>query len=147
MSRIEVNTVAVDFFEKEFELNGFTVEESPRPTGEINFLALSTLGRIIKVKVKAVSRMGSYVNVKKKNFDIDDDDLFMAFAYIPQNESERILYLIPATKWGKDIYPFIGKDYPREDQVSLPEWGINFSYKAKDALEPYRFSEVIDLLK
>ncbi len=53
------------------------------------------------------------------------------------------LYLVPATEWANDIYPFKGKDYNKPGQVSAPEWGISFSDKAKDAMEPYRFANML----
>ena len=70
----------------------------------------------------------------------------MVLSYILNNGDERIFYLIPAIDWGKDICPLSGKDYGKAGQVSLPEWGISYSQKAKDALEPYRFSSIINKL-
>lgn len=67
----------------------------------------------------------------------------MAIPYLPYGENLKDLYLVPATEWGKDIYPFKGRDYNKPGQVSEPEWGISFSQKAKDAMEPYRFSNMI----
>lgn len=84
--------------------------------------------------------------IEKSKFNINDPKLYMALSYIPNNGDERILYLIPAADCGKDIYPLSGKDYGKAGQVSLPEWGISYSQKAKDALEAYRFSNIINKL-
>ena len=68
----------------------------------------------------------------------------MVLSYIPNNGDEKIFYLIPAIDWGKDIYPLSGKDYGKAGQVSLPEWVISYSQMAKDALEAYRLSNIIN---
>lgn len=65
----------------------------------------------------------------------------MALLYLPSNNIDRCLYLIPTIDWGKGIYPLSGKDYI--GKKSEPEWGISYSQKAKDALEPYRFLNMI----
>lgn len=146
MKRRELNKHAIELFKKEFELNGFIIGDSTRPIGEVNFVANSSNGRTIKIKVRSISQIGGYIFVEKVKFDVEDTELYMAVAYIPSNEEEKILYLIPAIEWTKSIYPFKGKDYQKEGQVSLPEWGIAYSQKAKDAMEPYRFYKVIDSL-
>ena len=145
MNKIELNRYAITVFEKTFQENGFMIEESPLSIGQVNFLATSKGSGTIKIKVKAITQLGSYIFIEKTKFNIIDPDLYMAVLYKSNNEEEKVLYLIPAAEWGKDIYPFSGKDYNKEGQVSLPEWGICYSQKAKDAMEPYRFSEMIKI--
>lgn len=65
-------------------------------------------------------------------------------AISPKGKSMIEMYLVPATAWKDAIYPFEGKDYNKPGQVYSFEWGISFSMKAKDAMEPYRFSKIID---
>jgi hypothetical protein len=60
-------------------------------------------------------------------------------SHIPQDKNEKIMYLIPATEWGKNIYPFKGNDYKKPGLKSLAEWGISFSSKARNVMESYRF--------
>lgn len=143
MNKKEFNKYAVALVEEEFKKYGFKIEESPLPSTQVNFNAISSDGRLFKVKVRAASQIGIYIYVKKVNFDIEDPDLYMAIPYLPYGENLKDLYLVPATEWGKDIYPFKGRDYNKPGQVSEPEWGISFSQKAKDAMEPYRFSNMI----
>ncbi len=143
MNKYEINKIGISFAEKIFQSYGFFIDRSPETRGPIDFYALLNDKRI-KIKVRAISQIGSYVFLEKRRFNICDPDLFMAVAYVPHNEDEKILYLMPATEWGKDIYPFKGKDYP--GLSSEPEWGMCFSQKAKDALEPYRFSNIIAVI-
>lgn len=144
MNKNSLNKYAISLFEKAFELNDFKIKPSNLPIGQVNFIAISNNKKELKVKVRAISQIGSYVFIEKTKFNINDPELYMALSYIPNNGDERIFYLIPAIDWGKDIYPLSGKDYYKAGQVSLPEWGISYSQKAKDALEPYRFSNIIN---
>ncbi len=136
MSRQELNKYAISLAKKRFQDQGFQIED--KSTAQIDFNAVSH-GVIMKIKVRSISKFGSYVFIPKRNFNIEDPNLFMAILYIPQDSSEEIMYLVPATDWGKDIYPFKGKDYGKPGQVSEPEWGISFSKKAKDAMDSYQF--------
>jgi len=138
MNKYEFNKWAVSVVEQAFIQRGFKVENINLPAAEADFLAVSSSGENLKVKVRAISQIGSYVFSLKKHFNINDFDLYMVIAYIP-NKDEQELYLIPASEWGKDIYPFKGKDYNKPGQKSQPEWGVSFSMKAKAALETYRF--------
>ena len=140
MNKHEINKAGIAFAEKMFESHAFSIDRPPVTKGPVDFIA-SLNGRTMRIKVRAVSQIGSYVFMEKRRFNICDTDLFMAVTYIPHNEDEKILYLVPATEWGKDIYPFKGKDYP--GLISEPEWGISFSQKAKGAMEPYRFSKIV----
>lgn len=141
MNKIELNCYASELFIRTIEENGYSVNPSNNPRGLVSFFVYTKSGKEIKIKVRSISQMGSYIFIRKDKFDIDDPYLYMAVAYITDNE--EILYLIPATDWKMDIYPLKGKDYDKPGLVSEPEWGINYSYKAKDALEKYRFANVI----
>lgn len=142
MNKHELNRIGISFAEKMFQSHGFLIDRPSTTKGPVDFIA-SFHGKIMKVKVRAISQIGSYVFLEKRRFNICDTDLFMAVTYVPHNEEEKILYLVPATVWGKDIYPFKGKDYDKPGLTSEPEWGNSFSQKAKDAMEPYRFSNII----
>ena len=144
MNKHEINKAGITFAETLFEKQGFSLDRSLVTKGPVDFIA-SLKGKIMKIKVRAISQMGSYVFMEKRRFNICDPDLFMAVTYMPHSKDENILYLVPATEWGKNIYPFRGKDYP--GLISEPEWGISFSKKAKDAMEPYRFSNIIFAVK
>ena len=142
MNKHELNKAGIAFAEKMFESHGFSIDRGPVTRGPVDFIA-SLNSRILRIKVRAISQISSYVFMEKRRFNIGDTALFMAVTYIPRNEDEKILYLVPATEWGKDIYPFKGKDYDKPGQTSEPEWGVSFSQKAKDAMEPYRFSKIV----
>lgn len=142
MNKYELNKAGIEFAEKMFESHGFSVDRPTITRGPVDFTA-SLNGRTMKIKVRTTSFIGSYIFMEKRRFNICDTDLFMAVIYIPRNKDEKILYVVPATEWGKDVYPFKGKDYNKSGQTSEPEWGISFSQKAKDAMEHYRFSNII----
>ena len=81
----------------------------------------------------------SYIFVTKDRFNIDDPDLYLAVVYVFDNDpKDAKLYVIPATEWRKNIYPFISRDYNKKGQISKPEWGISPSQKGIDAMESYR---------
>jgi hypothetical protein len=145
MDKIQLNRHSIGLFKKELISKGFIIEESPQPIGEVNFLA-SKKGKTLKIKVRSISQIGGYIFIEKSKFDVDDQSLYMAVLYLPDNEKESVLYLLPAVDWSKKVYPLSGKDYSKPNQKSLPEWGISYSQKAKDALEAYRFDKVIKLL-
>jgi hypothetical protein len=142
MNRIETNKLALSLAKKAFQEKGFRIEESSEPDGKVDFLAFSSSSRM-KIKVRGVSQIGSAVNVKKLRFNIGDPDLYMVVLYLPIEEAQREIYVVPAAAWGKGIYPFKGRDYTKPGQELEPEWAISFSQKAKDAMEPYRFSKMI----
>ena len=140
MNKFELNKYAIALAEKAFQGRRYRIEESILPIGQVNFLAVSSSGETKKIKVRSISQIGSYIFIEKTHFNIKDPTLYMVVLYIPQQEDEKIMYLIPATEWGKNIYPFIGRDYGKPGQISPAEGGFSFSQKAKDAIEPYRFS-------
>ena len=142
MNKHELNQLGIAFVQKMFQSHGYSIDKPPVARGPVD-LIVSLNGKIMRIKVRAISQMGSYIFMEKRRFDICDTDLFMAVTYIPRNNDEKILYLVPAKEWGKGIYPFKGKDYDKPGLVSEAEWGISFSQKAKDAMESYRFSNMI----
>lgn len=140
MNKYELNKFAKALAKESLQKQGLRIEDTPFPTTKVDFYAYSSVGKLMKIKVRSISQIGSYVFSVKRYFDIEDSDLYMAVLYIPLM-GEVIMYLVPAVEWGKGIYPFKGKDYGKVGQVSEPEWGISFSRKAKDAMESYRFSK------
>lgn len=146
MNKSELNNHAVNLVEEEFKKHGFKIEESSLPKSQVSLNTISPDGKILKVKVRAISQMGSYIFSRKVNLNIEDPNWFVVIVYMPYDANIKDLYIVPAIEWGKDIYPFKGKDYNKPGQVSEPEWGISFSQKAKDAMESYRFPLMIDKL-
>lgn len=144
MEKIELNKFALDVAQKAFQKKEFNIEESPMSIGQVNFLAVSKNGRRLKIKVRTSSKSNSNIFIEKTKFDIEDQDLYMAFLYLPDDDAKKAIYLIPATEWEKHVYPFRGKNYNRPGLKSKPEWGFSFSPKSKEALESYRFDKMID---
>ena len=144
MNKIELNNFALDLAQFAFRKKGFSIEESPAAVGQVNFIAVSKNGRRLKVKVRTSSKSNSNIFIEKTKFVIEDPDLYMTFLYLPDDDAEKAIYLIPATEWGKHVYPFRGKDYNKPGLKSEPEWGFSFSPKSKEALGPYMFEKMID---
>ena len=117
MNKLELNKYAITLAQKAFQDRGFKIEHTPMPAAQADFLAISGSNTSMKIKVRAISQLGSYVFIPKRKFNIKDLDLYVALLYIPYEHDEKMMYLIPAT-----------------------DWGISFSRKAKDAMESYRFS-------
>lgn len=146
INKIQLNNMAVNLVMQAFIDQGFNIEKTTIPAAEVDFIAVSTDGKLyLKIKVRAISQIGSYIFCLKKRFNIEDPHLYMAVIYLPGKE-EKEIYLIPANEWGTNTYPFKGKDYNKPGQSSQPEWGISFSMKAKDAMENYRFIKIINQL-
>ena len=142
MNKYELNQAGIAFAEKMFERYGFSIDRPALTRGPVDFIATLN-GRTMKIKVRTASLFDSYIFMEKHRFNICDPDLFMAVVYLPSNEDEKTLYLVPATEWGKDIYPFKGNDYNKPGLKSDAEWGLSLSQKAKDAMESYRFSKIM----
>ena len=138
MDKYSLNAFAVAFTQKAFQKQGYSIEESPTSLGEVNFLAVPRKGTPKKIKVRSAAKSTSYIFITKDKFNINDTDLYLAVVYVPGDTKDAILYVIPAIEWGKNIYPFIGRDYNKPGQISPPEWGISPSQKAIDAMESYR---------
>ena len=146
MNKSELNNYAVNLVQEEFKKYGFKIAESSLAKSQVSFNTISPDGKVLKIKVRAISQIGSYVFSRKANLNIEDPNWFVVIVYIPYDSSIKDIYIVPATEWGKDIYPFKGKDYNKPGQVSEPEWGISFSQKAKDVMESHEFSIMIDKL-
>ena len=138
MNKVELNMFAIAYAKKAFQKQGFSIEKSPAALGEVNFLAVPGKGTPKKIKVRSAGQIPNYIFVTKNKFNIDDNDLYMAVVYVSGESEEPILYVIPATEWGKGIYPFKGRDYDKPGLSSDAEWGINLSQKTIDAMESYR---------
>lgn len=61
MNKISLNKYAISLFEKVFELNGFKIQPSNLPIGQVNFIAISNNKKELKIKVGAISQIGSCV--------------------------------------------------------------------------------------
>ncbi len=141
------NVMAVSLVKQEFESQGFQVVPSSLSKVKASFSVIMGNDRTIKIKVRVVTAMGSYVFNEKTNFDVRDPDLYMALVYMPNGVAKSIIYLIPATAWTEDrlnngLSIFKGYNYP-PPKKSKPEWGITYSQKAKDKLDAFRFAHEI----
>ena len=105
MNKHEINKAGIAFAEKMFESHAFSIDRPPVTKGPVDFIA-SLNGRTMRIKVRAVSQIGSCLFLKKRRFNICYTDLFMAVTYILRNEDEKKLYLVPAAEGGEGYLSF-----------------------------------------
>ena len=106
----------------------------------IDFVA-ETPSQFLKFQVKTIRKGTNYVFMKKKDFDISDDTLYLLLILLIDGE-HPLVYIIPATVWNNDgESAFVYHAY--EGKKSMPEYGINLSKKNMPRLECYKIENMI----
>lgn len=95
-------------------------------------------GDFYEVQVKSMCR-GNYVFISKDKIVMDDKHL-VCFIRFQDGEMPEV-YIIPITAWKTPNAVLVDRKYDQPGQKSKPEWGINYSQKNKDLLEPYRIEK------
>lgn len=94
----------------------------------------------IDIQVKAVRlKSSSYVFITKKNWPKEDllrTNLYLALVLLKDGYAPDV-YLIPSSAWLSTNDLLCSRDYEKEAQKSLPEWGVNISTKNMSILEQY----------
>jgi len=94
----------------------------------------------IDIQVKAIRlKTSAYVFITKKNWPAEDlkrTNLFLALVLLKDGNAPDV-YLIPASAWLEPNELLCSRDYEKEGQKSLPEWGVNISAKNMSFLEQY----------
>lgn len=112
----------------------------------IDFIIRLDNEKHIDIQVKTIRENG-YVFITKKTWKSTlRSNLYLALVILNDNKIPN-LYLIPSTVWEKPNHLFKNKDYEKEGQKSLPEWGINISKKNMQALDEYRVCKMIPKIK
>lgn len=76
MNKHEINKAGIAFAEKMFVGHGSSVDRPPVTKGPVDLIA-SLNGRTMRIKVRAISQIGSYVFMEKRRFNICDTDLWV----------------------------------------------------------------------
>jgi len=64
-----------------------------------------------------------------------------------QNNKAPDTFLIPSTAWNNSNELFRERDYQKEGQRSLPEWGLNLSKRNLRLLEEYSLANQLQNLQ
>lgn len=95
-------------------------------------------GEFYEIQVKSMCR-GSYVFISKDKIIMDDKHL-VCFIHFEDGEMPEV-YIIPITAWQTPNAVLVDRNYDKPGQTSKPEWGINYSKKNKQLLEPFRIEK------
>lgn len=138
----QVGKYAEYFYKMELTMYGFRVFTTEVDDRGIDFVASYEEGPFIEIQVKSLRGMG-YVFMEKTKF-APRENLYLAFAFFQEGKAPT-LYLIPSMVWQQNSSVFVGRDY--EGKKSKPEWGLNFSLRNLETLEPYRLDATLAHLR
>lgn len=120
---------------------GLSIYTSEVDDHGIDFVA-ETKTRFLKFQVKTVRDGTNYVFMKKKNFDVNDQSLYLILIRLVDGKHPEI-YIIPAGAWvhsGKLM--LVSRNY--NEKKSEPEYGINLSKKNLPEMEHYKIQEMLE---
>ena len=141
LSRMELGAYGEYFAKMELTSYGLDVYTSEVDDKGIDFVCLKDK-RLLKIQVKSVQISTGYAFMKKKYFDISDDDLYLCLLLFEQGNLPEP-YLIPASAWRKETPLFRYRAYD-EGQKSEPEYGLNLSQKNMDLLSEFRLEQILN---
>lgn len=120
---------------------GFQVYETEVDDRGIDFIARFENGPFLEIQVKS-TRALNYIFAQKNKFLLKEN-LFMAVVLFNEGNLPE-LFLISSLAWQNPNQLIVSRDY--EGKKSKPEWGLNLSQRNLDALEKFRFDEVVNTL-
>lgn len=104
----------------------------------------------VDIQVKSVRyKKSAYVFITKQNWPAEElsrTNLYLALVLLKDGYAPDV-YLIPSSAWLLTNELLCSRDYLKEGQKSLPEWGINISEKNMYLLKEYTFVKQISKLK
>jgi hypothetical protein len=140
LNRQQVGRYAEYLFKMQFVMLGFDVYGAEVDDRGIDFvLRQDNPTKYWDVQVKSVRR-GGYVFIPKSKFRMTSN--YLVALAIFQNGSQPDLFLIPATRWRTPDGTFVDRNY--EGLKSAPEYGLNLSTKAGQALQAFRFDNGLE---
>jgi hypothetical protein len=143
LTKQQVGAYAEYFVKMELTMFGFQVYTTEVDDRGIDFVARHGSGPFLEIQVKSV-RDFNYVFVQKRKFALSET-LYLALGLLFEGKAPD-LYLIPSCTWKAPTDPFVSRDYGKEGQVSVPEWGLSLTSKNLPALEAYRLETTVDRL-
>lgn len=143
LSPLQVGRYSEYYCKMEFTLHGTEVYTSEVDDRGIDFVVKVSHRCYLDVQVKSVRFPGTgYIFFKNDKFELRPN-LFAAIVLLTQGEEPK-LYLIPSLVWRKPDGIFVDRAY--EGRVSKPEYGLNVSHRALNALERHRFEATLGAL-
>lgn len=107
----------------------------------IDFVA-ETKRVFLKFQVKTIRQGTDYVFMKARNFDIEDESLYLFLIVLTDGEHPA-MYVIPASSWNdSEKSVFVYHDY--EGKKSESEYGLNLSKKNMPQLEVFTVGNFVD---
>ena len=134
LNHLQLGRYAEYYAKMEFTSYGYEVYTSEVDDHGVDFVAKGPDGRFLEVQVKATR--GGYVFIPQNKIELDDVHLVCYLRFCDGKLPE--FYLIPAAIWNTPNAVFVRHDYDKPGQRSKSEWGINYSKKNQQLLEPYR---------
>ena len=135
-SRQKLGTYGEYFAKMELASYGLDIYSSEVDDKGIDFVCLRGK-QLLKIQVKSVQSTTGYIFMKKRYFDISDDDLFLFLLIFEQGKFPEP-YLIPASAWRNENDLLKYHAYEPE-----AEYGVNLSRKNMPLLEPYRLETML----
>lgn len=140
LSKMKLGAYGEYFAKMELTSYGLDVYTSEVDDKGIDFVCLKGK-RLLKIQVKSIQTATEYVFMKKKHFDICDDDLYLCLLLFEQGKMPET-YLIPASAW-KKATPLLRNYSYAAGQKSEPEYGLNLSQKNKSLLAEFRIEQTL----
>lgn len=128
---------AVDIVARKLEKYEIDVQVTHDRGMDIDIIASLSNETVLKVIVRYVSPTSLYTFVSQANFDVNDNQLFIAALY-DTGPATREVFLLPASNWRQRLEHFMTRDYDKPGQKSKPEYGITFSGKTLEDISSYR---------
>lgn len=136
---------AVDIVARELGKYDLDVQSTHERSMPIDIMASLPNETVLKLVVRYLSPDSRYTFVSQDNFNVNDNQLFMAVLYDSGPETREV-YLLPASNWRRHEKHFMTKNYDKQGQKSEPEYGITFSGKTIEDISSYRLPFSINKL-
>jgi hypothetical protein len=140
LNHLQVGRVCEYWVKMFLTLEGLDTYTSEVDDKGIDFVVRLDAGTFLDIQVKAIRlKTSGYVFISKKNWTQDDlsrTNLFLSLVLLKDGFAPDV-YLIPASVWLQPNELFCSRDYGKNGQTSLPEWGVNISIKNMTLLEKY----------
>ncbi|WP_053959464.1 hypothetical protein [Sulfobacillus thermosulfidooxidans] len=133
-SKQELTEYVRTMFFQEFVSAGFTIKEEGK-----QWHLWEQNGTHWTVFIRS-SRHRNYSFVTKQQ-TASSARWLVALAHFHSSQAEPDKFLFPDQAWNSSVYPLKSRDY--EEGRSQPEWGIDLSARSYQALQPFRWDEVV----
>lgn len=143
LSGLQLGKYAEYYAKMEFTSYGFEVYTSEVDDHGVDFVAKAPNSNdFFEIQVKSV-RNYSYTLIKKSKMPILSKNRLICYLYFDDGKLPDV-FVIPSTVWENPNAVFVDRNYEKEGQKSVPEWGINISKKNYPLLSDYIIEKAIE---